>query len=158
MGFDDRTRDREADPAPAARPPRPGFINPIEPVEDLRQVLRRDAETGIADADLDLITGRPGCDHHLAALRCVLKRVPNEIDEHLRGAILVGEHLRESRRRFQFQRDVFGFRLGSKPFDDGEHQRGDIDRPELKPNRTRLHPAEFLQIVDQAVEIGRAHV
>ena len=48
MALDDRFHDRQPKPA-AGRVPRTGRIRLIEPVEYVRQMLRRDARTGIAD-------------------------------------------------------------------------------------------------------------
>ena len=70
-------RNREADPRAAMRPIA-GAVNPVEAFENVRQVLRRNAVSGVCDVDLD-VTGvlwRSGPQRDAAAGSGVIDRCP----------------------------------------------------------------------------------
>ena len=78
--FDDAARDRQSQSG-AAAVARARFFAAKERLEDVRQVLGRDAIAGIDDLDLDLLSARARLrgDRDLFARRRVANRVLHEI-------------------------------------------------------------------------------
>ena len=107
MGFDECPRDRQSDPAAAAGAARTRFIGPVETVEEMRQMFSRDPNARILNRDLDFIVLVPRLDNHPALFRSVLQRIPRQVGQHLHGAVLVGEDMRQLGGQVEFQGDPF---------------------------------------------------
>src|SRR5262245_22470088 len=68
-----------------------GLVHPIEPLEEVLQMLRRDPGSGVVDRHLDLSVHRPhpGINRRTS----VLDRVVEEVQEHLFEEVLVTRDL-----------------------------------------------------------------
>src|SRR5205085_12520332 len=90
---DELPADVEAQPGPAVDVGLAG-VAPVELLEDRLLLRRGDAEALVPDVDADAGLGARGRDRHLAALRGVLDRVVDQVDEHLLDPVAVADHRR----------------------------------------------------------------
>src|ERR1019366_2992276 len=91
VGADDAAADREAEPDPPAL----AFAHAVELLEHALGVLAIDARPAVGDLDLDLALERPRGDVDRRARRRVLRRVLDEVDEHLLDEDRVERHERQ---------------------------------------------------------------
>src|SRR5438046_1758944 len=132
-----RPRDGEADPG-ATLASRSGLVNPIEPFEQERQVLGRDAGTRVLDADLTALSGPFRCDDDLAAGRGVSHGVVEEVEQDLMHALAVRPHRRDVLWDVHANVDEV---IGAGDADltgDLTHQRGDVERLAIERDVARL--------------------
>src|SRR5207249_12250474 len=87
--FDQLFDDGQPD-AGAAAGAVPGLLDPIEALEDVGQILLRDAVACVADADEDIAPPSLGRDRDQSAVRRVAGRVLEQIGEHLRQLVRLG--------------------------------------------------------------------
>src|SRR5437763_2472190 len=84
--LDDALGDRQAEARAEAR----GALRLPVGVEDVLQILVRDARAGVADDEEHLAVVARGAAGDAAARRRELHRVADEIREHLRDAVVIG--------------------------------------------------------------------
>ena len=73
--------DREAEPGSAQRPAA-GLVHAVEPLEQVRQMLLRDADAEVADGHRHLVTGRDGGDFNAVRSR-ITQGIGDKILQHL---------------------------------------------------------------------------
>jgi hypothetical protein len=78
VGLDQMAGDGQPQPRPPVRPG-PGFLRPVEPIEDIGQILRGDPHPGVADAHLHLIPEGLGLDGDPAAGRRVAEGIGEQV-------------------------------------------------------------------------------
>src|ERR1700736_1616177 len=81
MHLDDLLNDREAQAGPGYRLGG-AAPHPAEALEDVADFVRRDAETGVGDADEGKSALRAGRERDSAAIRRVLDRVVDQVAHH----------------------------------------------------------------------------
>lgn len=143
------TGDREADSASAARATA-GAVDPVETVEDVRQMLGGDADPGVCDGDRDPATIDACPDLHPAAGRRVLERVFQEED--LADPIRVGQHLRKPGRDIDRQGHFLVIELRAEPRGRSLHEIPGPDAARVHGHEAGLGAGQFLQVIHEPLE------
>lgn len=113
VGFHQRLGDGQANSTPAAGA-RPGFICAVKTVEHQRQLLRREANSGIGNRNHNLRFFLQSADRHNSTSRRVLKRVTCQVREDLQDAIFVHEDVGKSLINLYLELYTFVFKLLTK--------------------------------------------
>jgi hypothetical protein len=80
--FDNRLGNGQTNTAAAERA-RAGLVDAVETLKQVRQMLRRDADTGVGDVEYDRVPLAFGAHLHAATCQRVAQRVAQEVDQHL---------------------------------------------------------------------------
>src|SRR5215470_13082254 len=75
-----------------------GSVDSVKPLEHMREVLSRDAESRVMDAELDCPVRCADLQFNTTRCRCVAQGVAEQIAQHLNGPVQVGVHARKQRR------------------------------------------------------------
>src|SRR6266542_5932597 len=94
--LDDLLNDREPEASPRDRLPR-AAAHPAEPLEDVPDLVLRDADAGVADAHERKAALDPAREGDGAALGRVLDRIVDDVADDLEQAVAVGDHDRQPR-------------------------------------------------------------
>ena len=86
--------DGQADAA-AARGPRTRFVNAVEAVEHVRQMLGRNTDARVGHGDLDLFTAAPRRHYDAATRRRGLERIAHQVEQHLAEPVLIANNRRQ---------------------------------------------------------------
>jgi hypothetical protein len=97
--------------ARAARRARARLVHPIKAGEDVRQVLRGDADAIVDHGDAHRGAGRGGLDTDGPARRRVVQRIVQQVEQHLLHAVVVGQHAGQPGRQGHGERNVLGLEL-----------------------------------------------
>src|SRR4051812_28812696 len=123
--LDKLLHDREPDPGAAALTG-PRLLDPVEPLPDAREILRRDAGPGVRDADVEPVRRPFRPDLDTAALGRVADGVLEQVREHL--GELVGAHASlEGRRDLHHHLDRPAGEGRRHELDGTADQGGDVD-------------------------------
>ena len=87
------------------------FLDPVEALEDMRQVLGRDAVTAVGDRYQHLGAARLGAEDHASAGRRVAAGVLDQVAQHLGQVVRIGSHP-QPRRRAKVHGDAPGLERG----------------------------------------------
>ena len=94
MPDDDLQRDGQAQ-ARAARLARARLVDAVEPVEQAGQILLRDADTVVRDADIDIFSALSDMNFDFTAVRRIFYRVGHDVRDHLLDALAVAVDIRQ---------------------------------------------------------------
>jgi hypothetical protein len=97
VGLDETLDDRE--PKTCAAPISSASLP--EPIEEVREILRRDPEAGIGNEEDESVAFRGRPDHDFPSPRGKLDRVTDQVLEDLQQAIAIGEQVGEPARCLQ---------------------------------------------------------
>ena len=151
MCLHDGSRDREAD-AGAAVLARSRGVDAVEALEQARQRLGRDADSGVGDAHLDRAVVTVRLDAHLASLGGESDSVVDEVEDHLVHALGVGLDRREIVGHVAAHVDVA---IGARHLDlrhHLRHQRAERDLLAAQRHLARLELREIEQLLHEAAE------
>jgi hypothetical protein len=141
--------DREANAAPAERAAA-RLLDPIEALEDVRQMLSGDADTRVAHNELDRML--PSADDELdrAGGRRVPQRVGEQITEYLLCAVPIGSYIRQRWWHVDRESQPFLGELGPQAIHGISNEILGSDGIGMDLELSRLGPRKLLQVVDQA--------
>src|SRR5262249_20541256 len=125
--LDDVARDGQAE-TQAAIPARVRAVSLAEPLEDVRQEERLDADAGIADRDLDLVSGAPQPRLDAPAFVCELDGVREQIPDGLLQTAAVADHHAALGVNHRAQVHPFHFGAGPDDINGGLEDAFDIER------------------------------
>jgi hypothetical protein len=89
MGFHQAQGNGQTDARTSTRLPRAGFIHPVETIKDMRQVFRRDTDSGIRYGNMYFAIMNSGRDGHPATPGSILQGIPCQVEYHLAKTILI---------------------------------------------------------------------
>src|SRR5437867_810444 len=128
----------------------------IEPVEDVRGIVRVDAGSGVADADDDrLLEGAVAraLDAHFPAAWRVLDRVREKVREHANDEAVVDEHV-DVVRKSALHLDALGERFGHHLRDAPLGERGERDGLRHSLELSLFHLVDVEEGVDHPQELA----
>ncbi len=147
---------RQRQPQPragaAARP-----VRLVEPLEDPRQVLRRDPGTRVLDRNFHAVAVRRRAERDAAAGRRELDRVVQEVHHHTFQRRCVAHHRRQRRRHEYRQRQARTLRLWAQALGRGLQNRRQVHRRPHGGQLARLQARQLEQLLHhrhQAVQLG----
>ena len=155
MRFDESLHDVEAEPG-AADVARRRRRDALKLLEQLRDVLGRDAESAVLDVDLDLVADRTGRDADGRPIGGVLDRVVDEVDEDLFELRAIDADEREVGR--DVDEDAARPPLGMELAHEVAHHVVDGDLGPLDAHALRVDARHLEEVVDQPCQPFRLFV
>src|SRR6266852_3066650 len=150
MHLDDLLNDREAQAGPGYRLGG-AAADPPEAFEDMLDLVRRDAQPGVGDADERKTAVGAGRQRHRPAIGRVLDRIVDEVAQDLDETVAISVDDREARIEIGLEVDDHGRRRRGPGHDVGEHL-VDVDLGQADAHPARLHAVEVEHVADQAVD------
>ena len=147
FGREQSAGDRQSHPGPG-RPDR-GFRPAVEPLEDVRQVLRRHPGAPIAHAQGQAVSRHDGSDLHRAARRRVLRRVLDDVRQRARRQARIDPH---ETIRFDIGRERVPVQRVSDLFAGGFDDLRRIDPAEVRADRTGIDARHLQDVLEQAIQ------
>jgi len=150
VALDDRAHDRQPESEPGDRAA--GRVaRAVETVEQMRLVLRRNADAGVGDLDARArsLAREPYCDAPTG--RCELERVRQQVVEHLREPVAIADAALDGL-ELCHERDACLLGAAAGELDRIAHERGEVDFGWLQQQRRAVHLGREQEIADESHE------